>query len=396
MQAWRSFAERRSPSEPAFSPTRRAVEAHARPGATSSRCTSATRPRAPGRARASAASSRGRHRPGALRLRRHSGSRRAQGGVRARSSRRARGRPSAGSRAPPARRRRRDARHLLRAARRARAGRRGARGRAVLASLGRRRPRGGAVPVEVPLTTRLYEDPGAERRGHPRAGNHAADARAVSHLSQQPRRLRLRRRAAPRHRRPRRRARPLGPSDEVYADYVYEGTHASIARLPGMAERTLSAYSLSKSHALAGARVGFLVAPERVVSLARSVATHTVFNVPVASQRVALAALEAPPHWMNDARRAYRDARDATMHGARGIGVGRSCSRAGATSSWTSRPCWAAGPSRRCSSAPSTKGCCSRRETDAARPSLVGAPLLHVRPARAADRGGRAPSRRHR
>ena len=84
-------------------------------------------------------------------------------------------------------------------------------------------------------------------------------------------------------------------SDEVYADYVYDGAHASIARLPGWLERTLSAYSLSKSHALAGARVGFVVAPERVVAVARRIATHTVFNVPVASQRVALAALERRP-----------------------------------------------------------------------------------------------------
>ena len=107
----------------------------------------------------------------------------------------------------------------------------------------------------------------------------------------------------------------------MYADYVYDGAHASIARLPGMGERTLSAYSLSKSHALAGARVGFLVAPERVVAVARRVATHTVFNVPVASQRVALAALEAAPQWMSEARREYAGARAATMQALEGTGV---------------------------------------------------------------------------
>ncbi|HEY3822427.1 MAG TPA: pyridoxal phosphate-dependent aminotransferase [Polyangiaceae bacterium] len=179
----------------------------------------------------------------------------------------------------------------------------------------------GGVPVEVPLTTRLYEDPAAsaaaivERALTPRTralyliSPNNPDGYVYSETQ-------LRELAALAA------SRDLWVlSDEVYADYVYDGAHISIARMPGMEERTLSAYSLSKSHALAGARVGFLVAPERVVVLARRVATHTVFNVPVASQRVALAALEAPPDWMNEARTAYRAARDATMAALAGSGV---------------------------------------------------------------------------
>jgi aspartate/methionine/tyrosine aminotransferase len=110
-------------------------------------------------------------------------------------------------------------------------------------------------------------------------------------------------------------------ADEVYADYTFERPHVSIARHPGMAERTLSAYSLSKSHALAGARVGFLVAPERVVALARRVATHSVFNVPVAAQRLALAALGAGAGWVDAAREAYREARNVTLASLQGTGV---------------------------------------------------------------------------
>lgn len=178
----------------------------------------------------------------------------------------------------------------------------------------------GGVPVEVPLTTLLYETPGLsaaallERALTPRtralyliSPNNPdgyvyddAQLRDVAALAV---------------------ARDLVLSDEVYADYVYDGAHASIARMPGMQDRTLSAYSLSKSHALAGARVGFLVAPERVVSLARRVATHTVFNVPVASQRVALAALDAPPGWLRAARAAYAEARALTLGALDGTGA---------------------------------------------------------------------------
>jgi aspartate/methionine/tyrosine aminotransferase len=179
----------------------------------------------------------------------------------------------------------------------------------------------GGVPVEVPLTTRLYTDPGL-------------DPAAVLAEALTPRTKvlylitpnnpdgyvlddeQLRRIGAL--------AAERGlwiVSDEVYSDYVYEGSHASIGRLDGLAQRTISAYSISKSHALAGARVGFVVAPEPVVSLARRVATHTVFNVPVASQRVALAALSTGDAWLEHSRLACRDARDATLAALAGSGV---------------------------------------------------------------------------
>jgi aspartate/methionine/tyrosine aminotransferase len=179
----------------------------------------------------------------------------------------------------------------------------------------------GGVPVEVPLTSRLYQDPSLD----------AASILAAA-IGPRTRALYL--------------ITPNNPdgyvlddaqlagvarlaiehdlwvlADEVYADYVYARSHASVARLPGMAERTLSAYSLSKSHALAGVRVGFLVAPERVVSLARRIATHTVFNVPLASQRVAFAALASDPRWIGEAREVYRRARDVTLTALEGTGV---------------------------------------------------------------------------
>jgi aspartate/methionine/tyrosine aminotransferase len=177
------------------------------------------------------------------------------------------------------------------------------------------------VPVEVPLSSRLFEDPsldvGAlfEEKATPRT-------RAVYLITPNnpdgkvlaPRQLESVARFA--------KARGLWVlSDEVYADYVYEGTHASMARIEGMAERTLTVYSLSKSHALAGARVGFAVAPERVVAVARRISTHTVFNVPVASQRVAMAALAASDAWLEEARRRYRAARDLAVGALAGTGV---------------------------------------------------------------------------
>jgi arginine:pyruvate transaminase len=50
-------------------------------------------------------------------------------------------------------------------------------------------------------------------------------------------------------------------SDEVYSELLFDGEHISPASLPGMAERTATLNSLSKSHAMTGWRVGWVVAP---------------------------------------------------------------------------------------------------------------------------------------
>ena len=108
-------------------------------------------------------------------------------------------------------------------------------------------------------------------------------------------------------------------SDEVYADYAYQRPHQSIAHLPHMAARTVRAFSLSKSHGLAGARIGYVVGAAEVVAAARRISNHTVYNVPAAMQHVALAAL-ADDDWPQHALVTYRQARDATAQALADIG----------------------------------------------------------------------------
>ena len=50
-------------------------------------------------------------------------------------------------------------------------------------------------------------------------------------------------------------------SDEVYASLTYDVEHVAIASLPGMAERTVTINSMSKSHAMQGWRLGWAVGP---------------------------------------------------------------------------------------------------------------------------------------
>ena len=68
-------------------------------------------------------------------------------------------------------------------------------------------------------------------------------------------------------------------SDEVYDTQVWEGRHVSPRALPGMAERTLVVGSMSKSHAMTGSRIGWLVGPEAAIAALTNLATHTTYGV---------------------------------------------------------------------------------------------------------------------
>src|SRR3982750_1199457 len=51
-------------------------------------------------------------------------------------------------------------------------------------------------------------------------------------------------------------------ADEAYEDLVYDGEHVSIASLDGMFGRTITCFTLSKSFAMTGWRLGYVVAAE--------------------------------------------------------------------------------------------------------------------------------------
>jgi len=80
-------------------------------------------------------------------------------------------------------------------------------------------------------------------------------------------------------------------SDEVYDSQVWEGAHISPRALPGMAERTLVIGSMSKSHAMTGSRIGWVVGPEAAIARLADLATHSTYGVAGFVQEAALFAL---------------------------------------------------------------------------------------------------------
>ncbi|MEP5155018.1 pyridoxal phosphate-dependent aminotransferase [Planktotalea sp.] len=81
-------------------------------------------------------------------------------------------------------------------------------------------------------------------------------------------------------------------SDEVYDTQIWQGEHISPRSLPDMAERTLVIGSMSKSHAMTGSRVGWIVGPANIIAHISNLATHTTYGVAGFIQDAALFALE--------------------------------------------------------------------------------------------------------
>ena len=100
-------------------------------------------------------------------------------------------------------------------------------------------------------------------------------------------------------------------SDEVYAVLTYDGLpHVSPCSLPGMAERTVTINSMSKSHAMTGWRMGWVVAPEALAGRLTDMAGCMLFGSPPFIQDAAAFALEQENGDIEAMRQLYLRRRD--------------------------------------------------------------------------------------
>lgn len=102
-------------------------------------------------------------------------------------------------------------------------------------------------------------------------------------------------------------------SDEVYADLTFEREHVSIMSLPGMAERTVTLGSLSKSHAMAGWRVGWAIGPTQLIEHMGRLALAMLYGLPGFIQQAALTALQEKWRIVAQMRDIYRRRRDVVF-----------------------------------------------------------------------------------
>jgi aminotransferase len=100
-------------------------------------------------------------------------------------------------------------------------------------------------------------------------------------------------------------------SDEVYEKIIFDGLrHESIAALNGLRERTVLVNSFSKTYAMTGWRVGYLIAWKELVDQVAQLVLYTSACTPSIAQRAALAALQGPQDCVARMVEEYRRRRD--------------------------------------------------------------------------------------
>ena len=99
-------------------------------------------------------------------------------------------------------------------------------------------------------------------------------------------------------------------TDDIYEHLVFEGEHIPLATLPGMAERTVSIHSMSKTYSVTGWRIGWTIAPADLSIGIRRVHDFLTVGAAAPLQAAAVTALAFPPEYYADLVAGYRERRD--------------------------------------------------------------------------------------
>ena len=108
-------------------------------------------------------------------------------------------------------------------------------------------------------------------------------------------------------------------SDEIYEHINYVGFKASIAKAPGMRERTIICNGVSKAYAMTGWRLGWVAAPEAIVKGINKLQGQYTSGTSDVSQRAALAAYTGDQQCVEDMRKGFERRRDLIVSLAKEI-----------------------------------------------------------------------------
>ena len=109
--------------------------------------------------------------------------------------------------------------------------------------------------------------------------------------------------------------------DNAYSDIVFDGElGGSFLQYPGALEVGVEFFSLSKSFNVTGARIGFLVGREDVVSAFAKLRSQIDFGMFLPIQKAAIACLNGPRDEVEAQRLKYQERRDVLCDGLEGLG----------------------------------------------------------------------------
>lgn len=108
-------------------------------------------------------------------------------------------------------------------------------------------------------------------------------------------------------------------SDEIYEHIRYTGEALSPASLDGMWERTMTVNGLSKSFAMTGWRMGWVVAPPALKKEILKIQSHTITHVTSFAQYGAVAALNGPMDAVHEMKEVFAKRREIIMEALAGM-----------------------------------------------------------------------------
>ncbi|MGH2474045.1 MAG: aminotransferase class I/II-fold pyridoxal phosphate-dependent enzyme [Candidatus Limnocylindrales bacterium] len=112
----------------------------------------------------------------------------------------------------------------------------------------------------------------------------------------------------------------LAFTDDIYEHIVFEGEHIPLATLPGMAARTVSIHSMSKTYSVTGWRIGWAIAPADLSVGIRRVHDFLTVGAAAPLQAAAVIALNFPDRYYDELVAGYRERRDALLPPLRAAG----------------------------------------------------------------------------
>ncbi|HET7026437.1 MAG TPA: aminotransferase class I/II-fold pyridoxal phosphate-dependent enzyme [Candidatus Limnocylindrales bacterium] len=113
----------------------------------------------------------------------------------------------------------------------------------------------------------------------------------------------------------------LAFTDEIYEHIVYEGEHVPLATLPGMARRTVTINSLSKTYSVTGWRVGWAIASPALSLGIRRVHDFLTVGAAAPLQAAAVVALQLPDAFYELLAQEYRERRDTLLPALEAAGL---------------------------------------------------------------------------
>jgi len=106
----------------------------------------------------------------------------------------------------------------------------------------------------------------------------------------------------------------LAITDEIYEHILFDGAqHVPIASLPGMRERSILVNSMSKTYAVTGWRVGWVMAPAGITGSIRKVHDFLTVGAAAPLQQAGVVALELPDSYYAQLAADYLGRRDYMM-----------------------------------------------------------------------------------